>query len=181
MGEKSVMAFAPALVPVTFRPLAASPPFAGRFAPFGRETHFRAVLGGEDAVEYWLGVKSIDRQMRPLEVNALAVVPVALAQPPHSNVGTVRGLEAVRRPGKRIEVLRLLDIIRPVIALGVLARLNDRLADQVAQHPLGVVDSDVLAAILHVVGPECLSVRADEKHLVALLVSFDPINSPADQ
>jgi hypothetical protein len=33
-------------------PLAASPPFAGRFAPFGRETHFRAVLGGEDAVEY---------------------------------------------------------------------------------------------------------------------------------
>jgi hypothetical protein len=33
-------------------PLAASPPFSGRFAPFGRETHFRAVLGGEDAVEY---------------------------------------------------------------------------------------------------------------------------------
>lgn len=29
-----------------------SPPFAGRFAPFGRQTHFRAVLGGEDAVEY---------------------------------------------------------------------------------------------------------------------------------
>jgi hypothetical protein len=54
MGEKSVMAFAPALVPVTFRPLAASPPFAGRCTPFGRETHFRAVLGGEDAVEYLL-------------------------------------------------------------------------------------------------------------------------------
>jgi len=37
---------------VSFCPLAASPPFSGRFALLGRETHFLAVLGGEDAVEY---------------------------------------------------------------------------------------------------------------------------------
>jgi len=50
--EKSVILFSPSLVSVTFSPLAASPPFAATFSPFGRETHFRAVLGGEDAVEY---------------------------------------------------------------------------------------------------------------------------------
>jgi hypothetical protein len=96
MGEKSVMAFAPALVPVTFRPLAASPPFAGRFAPFGRETHFRAVLGGEDAVEYWLwlpvvadGVSERHVDARPFA--AVAASPVSLI---------VNRLNAPARPSK---------------------------------------------------------------------------------
>jgi hypothetical protein len=37
---------------VSFCPLAASPSFAATSSPSGRETHFRAVLGGEDAGEY---------------------------------------------------------------------------------------------------------------------------------
>jgi hypothetical protein len=46
-------------------PLAASPPFAATSSRSGRETHFRAVLGGEDAVEYlFCGLLAVARRGR---------------------------------------------------------------------------------------------------------------------
>ena len=63
----SVHAYGQLSLSASLRAVAASPPFAATSASSGRTTHFRAVLGGEDAAQYLFYELSQSNIFAPLD------------------------------------------------------------------------------------------------------------------